>query len=37
MTKDRDDRFPVLVKVSCGRLGMGNTKSALGMSDKKER
>jgi hypothetical protein len=28
VTKDRDDHFPVLVKVSCGRLGMGNAECA---------
>ncbi len=26
VTKERDDHFPVLVKVSCGRLGMGNAE-----------
>ncbi len=28
VTKDRDDHFPVLVKVSCGRLGMGKAECA---------
>jgi hypothetical protein len=28
VTKDKNDHFLVLVKVSCGRLGMGNAEGA---------